>query len=286
MNADRIGIALKGRRNGNGWLVRCPCPNHGDGRGDRNPSLSVNDGDDEKLLLHCFAGCDFEDILDELDRLGLVDDSARADQYERPTIFTPPSAEALIIWRAALPLPSTIAATYLERRGIAIQPPSLRCRLGRPALIAAVQAPDGRIIAVQQTRLTSDGEKAAISPPRITTGPLGAGAVRLGAAAEVLGLSEGVETALSAMEMTGVTVWASLGAKRMPTVELPPIVKEVHVFVDNDEPGRAAANRTADVHTAAGRRVVLRSPPDQCGDWNDFLNLIADRDGRDLEDAA
>jgi hypothetical protein len=38
--------------------------------------------------------------------------------------------------------------------------------------------------------------------------------------------------------------------------------------------------------------VYLRSPPDQCGDWNDFLNLIADRDGSDVvtseaaEDAA
>jgi hypothetical protein len=286
MNADRIGVALKGRRNGKGWLVRCPCPNHGKGRGDRNPSLSVNDGDDERLLLHCFAGCDFEDILDELVQLALVDTSTRIDQDEKPAIYTPPSAEALIIWRAALPLSSTIAATYLERRGIALQPASLRCRLGRPALIAAVQAPGGSIIAVQQTRLTSAGEKAAISSPRITTGPLGTGGVRLGPAAEVLGLAEGVETALSAMQMTGVTVWASLGAKRMQAVELPPIVKEVHVFVDNDDSGRAAAKRTADVHTAAGRRVVLRSPPDQCGDWNDFLNLIADRDGRDLEDAA
>ena len=33
MSAQDIGIALKGRRNGNGWLVRCPCPNHGRGRG-------------------------------------------------------------------------------------------------------------------------------------------------------------------------------------------------------------------------------------------------------------
>ena len=37
MNADQIGIALKGRRNGSGWLVCCPCPNHGKGRGDRSP---------------------------------------------------------------------------------------------------------------------------------------------------------------------------------------------------------------------------------------------------------
>ena len=145
-------------------------------------------------------------------------------------------------------------------------------------MVAGVQAPDGKVIAIQQTWLTSDGEKA--SGKRLTSGNLGAGAVRLGAAARVLGLAEGVETALSAMQLTGVPVWASLGASRLHNVELPPDVEEVHIFVDNDEPGRTAAKRAADVHTSIGRRVYLRSPPDQCGDWNDFLNLIADRDGR------
>lgn len=33
------------------WLARCPA------HGDRSPSLSVREGDDGKLLLHCFAGC-------------------------------------------------------------------------------------------------------------------------------------------------------------------------------------------------------------------------------------
>ena len=66
MSAEQIGVALRGRRNGTGWLVCCPCPNHGKGRGDRFPSLSVADGDDNRLLLRCFAGCGFIDILDEL----------------------------------------------------------------------------------------------------------------------------------------------------------------------------------------------------------------------------
>jgi len=157
-------------------------------------------------------------------------------------------------------------------------------------MVAAVQASDAVIIAIQQTWLTSEGGKAPVK--RMTTGNLGPGAVRLGAAARSMGLAEGVETALSAMQLTGMTVWASLGASRLHSVELPLEVEEVHVFVDNDEPGRTAARRAADTHSSMGRRVYLRSPPDQCSDWNDFLNLIADRDGRDVlpseaaEDAA
>jgi putative DNA primase/helicase len=282
MNAQQIGIALKGRRNGNGWLVRCPCPNHGKGRGDRNPSLSINDGDDGALLLFCFAGCTFEDIIDALERRGLVENDREPKEAKVAEVAHLPSAEALTIWQAAVPVAGTIAAQYLERRGVATHPPSLRCRLERPALVAAAQAPDGKIIAIQQTRLTPGGEKIS----RLTTGHLGAGAVRLGPASETIGLAEGVETALSAMQMAGVVTWASLGAHRLHKVLLPECVKAVHVFVDNDEPGRTAARRAAEVHTAMGRNVHLRSPPDHCGDWNDFLNLIADRDGRDLGDAA
>jgi putative DNA primase/helicase len=295
MSADQIGIALKGRPNGGGWLVRCPCPNHGKGRGDRSPSLSIADGDDDRLLLRCFAGCDFVDILDELKHRGLVD----GHQSVPANRFTPslhriaepnPDVGALTIWQAAVEADETVVDEYLTRRGIYLRPPMLRCRLDHRSMVAAVQAPDGKVIAIQQTWLTSDGEKA--SGKRLTTGNLGTGVVRLGAVAGSMGLAEGVETALSAMQMTGITVWASLGASRLHNVELPAEVEEVHVFVDNDEPGRTAARRAADTHTSIGRRVYLRSPPDQCGDWNDFLNLIADRDGRDVlpskvsEDAA
>ncbi len=44
MTAADIARALPGStRNGNGWLCRCPVPDHGRGRGDRSPSLSVCD---------------------------------------------------------------------------------------------------------------------------------------------------------------------------------------------------------------------------------------------------
>jgi putative DNA primase/helicase len=289
MSAEQIGGALRGRRNGSGWLVCCPCPNHGKGRGDRNPSLSVTDGDDGRLLLRCFAGCDFLEVLDELKRRGLAD----GNQSSPVRGFTPslhrfvepdPDVGALAIWQATVETHETFVDEYLSRRGIYLRPPMLRCRLDRRSMVAAVQAPDGKIVAIQQTWLTSDGEKAAAK--RLTTGSLGTSAVRLGASAGIMGLAEGVETALSAMQLTGMTVWASLGSSRLHSVELPPEVEEVHIFVDNDEPGRGAARRAAGIHTRLRREVYLRSPPDQCGDWNDFLNLIANRDGRDLSTSA
>ena len=59
---DELARAIdphKARRKGNGWMVCCPAHN------DNNPSLSL----DEKngmILLHCFAGCTQDEVLDEL----------------------------------------------------------------------------------------------------------------------------------------------------------------------------------------------------------------------------
>src|SRR3954470_7415266 len=243
MNADRVGKSLKGHRNGSGWLVCCPVVGHGKGRGDRCPSLSVHDGDDGRLLLRCFGGCEFLDILDALKRLRLVDEIGARDRL-RPLLRRverehEPDPEGLLIWRNAqrAPIP------YLERRGIPSVPASLRCgtflHLGQyefPCMVAAVQRPDGKVVAVQQTVLTPKATKAPIANPKQTTGALGAGAVRFAAAAEVMGLGEGVETALSAQTMAEIPVWASLGCRRLHRVELPELVREVHIFGDNDEP--------------------------------------------------
>jgi putative DNA primase/helicase len=284
MSVDRrardITIALRGRWNAaaNRGSARCPCHD------DRLPSLSLSDGDEPgRILVHCFAGCDHRDILDALRGRGLLEECAhrhepRSRRIEPPPPVITPDPQALAIWGAASPGERTIVQRYLRARGITIAPPpSLRCAGGGyhlehadPAMVAAVQAPDRRTIAVQVTRLEASGErKAQVPTPRLTYGALGNGAVRLAAAGDVLGLAEGIESALSAMQLSGIPTWACLGATRMHRVAVPDSVRELHVFMDNDGPGRDAGERTANVHRH--RRVVLRSPPDHLNDWNDFL---------------
>jgi hypothetical protein len=271
MDADRIGIVLKGRRNGNGWLVSCPCPNHGSGRGDRNPSLSVSDGED-RLLLRCFAGCEFEDIIDALRGRGLLNDNRAEPRRDAPRIIPKIEADplALELWDRSEPIHGTIAEEYLQRRGILLTPPSL-CHY-RGSMIAAVHQPYHGVTAIQKTPIKPDFSRG----DRMTKGPLGTGAVRLGAPQEVMGIAEGVETALSAQMLTGMSVWASLGGKRLHNVELPPFVREVHIFADNDTPGREAAYRASDAHRALGRDVEIRRPPERYKDYNEFV--IADAD--------
>ena len=44
------------KRSGSGWMACCPAHD------DQNPSLSISEGDDSRVLLHCFAGCSVEEI--------------------------------------------------------------------------------------------------------------------------------------------------------------------------------------------------------------------------------
>jgi putative DNA primase/helicase len=280
-DAASIAKALKGRHCADGYLCRCPLPSHGRGRGDHNPSLLVKDGDTAPLF-KCFAGCEPKDILSELRQRGLADvgrprDDDLGRRRDRPPKHDPDPA-ALTIWHDASPMTGHHqAGRFLAARGITLAPPpSLRAttinhldRYPLPALVAAVQAPDRRVIAVQVTLIDPRGDrKAQVRIPRKTVGALGSGAIRLAPAGDVLGLAEGTEKGLAAMQLFGVPCWATLGAGRMHRVNIPDMVSTLHIFVDNDDAGRTAAERTA--HEHRHRRVILRFPPDGFKDWDDF----------------
>jgi hypothetical protein len=51
------------RQEGSGYKASCPNPKHGQGRGDRDPSLSVGVNDYGDVILNCFAGCDKAEII-------------------------------------------------------------------------------------------------------------------------------------------------------------------------------------------------------------------------------
>ena len=58
MSAETLITRLHGVKNTgpNRWLARCPAHD------DRSPSLSITDRDG-RVLLHCFGGCETEDVL-------------------------------------------------------------------------------------------------------------------------------------------------------------------------------------------------------------------------------
>jgi hypothetical protein len=61
VTAPEIAERLRARRSGAGWMAHCPGPLHA--HQDRSPSLSISDGADGRILLHCFGGCETVDVL-------------------------------------------------------------------------------------------------------------------------------------------------------------------------------------------------------------------------------
>lgn len=80
MQAEQIAKALgNAKRVGKGWLASCPLPTHGQGHGDKNPSLSISDGEDGKPLFKCHSGCDQHQLFHAIRDYGLLPDIEKRD---------------------------------------------------------------------------------------------------------------------------------------------------------------------------------------------------------------
>ncbi len=281
MTARTLTKALRGQWHGSYGMACCPAHD------DRRPSLSIAERDG-KVLAHCHAGCDQEAVWSALKDMGLM--GGGDTQQRRLTLAQRPEPHrkstgrmtaALRVWHASEPATNTLVQTYLRGRGITLPvPPSIRYHshlkhgptgLYLLAMVAAVQASNRRITAVHRTYLLPDGSgKARLLSPKLALGPIGDGAVRPAKAGPVLGIAEGIETALSAMQLFEIPCWAALGA-RMDKVSLPADVIEVQIFCDNGDEGHVAAEKAAEAFAHQGKRVCLRFPPEGLGDWNDYL---------------
>jgi putative DNA primase/helicase len=281
--AADIVSRLGGRWKQGGAMCRCPAHD------DRAPSLSVRVGD-RALLFKCFAGCDTRDVIRAILRLHpYAIDRVEARHHDNPH----GSGEfwsrriALNLWDQSRPLIGTLGEIYLRRRSLACLSPALRFNartpLGRgaeseirPAMIAAIHDA-GRFVAIQRTFLDSEAPCRArdLENPRLILGRPRRGAVVLAPARVRLGLAEGIETALSAMALFDLPVWATLGNKRFDQIALPASVGHLILFPDNDRGGEIGAAAAARAYASAERKVETIWPPDRFNDWNDVL-----REGR------
>ena len=94
----------------------------------KHPSLSLRDGDDGKVLLHCFGGCDPLDIIAELQRRDLWPKRNERREWPPPPIRPKPkklqdpdnAARAREIWHEATDPRGTTVTTYLSSRGLTL----------------------------------------------------------------------------------------------------------------------------------------------------------------------
>jgi hypothetical protein len=239
-------------------MARCPAHE------DREPSLSIRQAHDGKILVRCHAGCDQAQLIAVLRLRGLwecghhnpswpkrqhsasfrngIDDSIHAEHRK----------SALAIWRDAVPMQGTLVEKYFVSRGLHV-PSALRLGFHAglkhpsgtvwPAMVALVsRGTDDAPVAIHRTFLARDGSgKAPVDPQKMMLGPC-----------------------------SGGPAWAALSASGLRALELPTDVREVVVLADGDDPGEAAARDAALRWSCEGRRVRIARPP-RGFDFNDVL---------------
>ena len=153
-----------------------------------------------------------------------------------------------------------------------------------PALVARLSTLQGTPGSLLRMYVAPNGDKPPLpnrkkmmSAPSTTS--LTGGAIRLSAASTVLGIAEGVETALAANLLFGINCWSSFSAQLMEGFEPPCNVEKILVFADKDRNGRGQQAARVLVErlwrngiTAGIRMPEGEIPPGAKGiDWLDVL---------------
>ncbi len=292
MTAREIVAALGGRWLGSYGMAQCPV--HDDGR---TPALKISDSHhSDGIDVCCFAGCAWRAVKAELKRRGLLTDekllqaetvsAPRFDAEQRIREDEKTRALVQAVWHHGRLAAGTLVEQYLtQARRITLPqiggvPPSLRfspslkhgpTRAELPAMVAAVQGPDRRIVGLHRTYLTLKATMTPLSQPRLMLGHCSGGAVRLARADTMVAICEGLETGLAGMQVTGLPVWAALSTSGLRSIILPPGIREVVILADNDGPGLAAAEAAAERLEQEGRFVRIQVPPEGRKDFNDVL---------------
>lgn len=259
------GLARVGR-SGNGWSACCPAHD------DRNPSLSISEGDDGRVLLYCHAGCAVADVVGAL---GLE----MADLSPAATDKTPHREPEVRILSAPEPLTRRSYATAGE--AIAV----LDAQLGghtrtwtyhdadlRPVgMILRWDTPEGKQI--RPVSHNADGWFIGAMPGPCPLYHLPS----LKTAARVY-VCEGEKAADAAAVLGFVATTSAGGSQAASKTDWSPLAgKDVVILPDHDEAGDDYAARVVELLSklspAPTVRVLYLPDLPEHGDVADFLEL-------------
>lgn len=273
---ERAVLARQGRREGR--ELRFLCPAHRD----NHPSARWHS---EKQVWRCDSCAAGGGRLDLARRLDLLDGvpSFQGVPVAKPAKPLPRDLIARL-WRRGSRIDGTLAERYLQSRGLGGPwPESLRfiadlrhapSNQRLPAMVAAITRwPSRELVAIHRTYLLPDGSgKARVSPARMALGPVSGTAIHLAPAGPVLAIAEGIETAFSIQQTTGIPTWAAISAGNLPALVLPdlPLAAELVIGADPDRAGLRYSQAAAELWHALGRAVRIAVPP-VGSDFNDLL---------------
>jgi hypothetical protein len=269
---------------------RVCCPVCDKGPRDRALGVNVEDG-----RFHCFR-CGWKGRAGDAQALRpivRIDDPAAAERKRE---------RLRKIWKDTVSLnhvDGRTVRTYLDSRALGeiLQAPPTVLRAHRalgywdgasslgeyPAMIALFHGAGGQPVTLHLTYLRSDGcAKASVpSPKKIMAVPV-RGATKGGAIhlyeprAGILGIAEGIESALSMHLLQKLPTWSSYCADNLERAHLPKGLRELHIGIDVDASGKgeqAAQSLAKRIQKCSPqtKTYIVTPEVDGTGDLNDEL---------------
>jgi phage/plasmid primase-like uncharacterized protein len=117
-------------------------------------------------------------------------------------------------------------------------------------------------------------QKAATESNKLSLGQLRHGGVWLKPIEQICGdiaVAEGIETALSVMQITGLPTVATLSAAGLRTFRWPPQIRRLWIAADNDDAGIKAAKALLARALCSGLEAHIKIPGGGNNDFNDFI---------------
>jgi RecA-family ATPase len=241
MTAADIARELGGHRSGSGFICRCPAHE------DAKPSLSLNDGDDGRVLWRCHAGCEQAAVGDALRARGLLNGSERDEPRHELHMAALGAPSHVWTYRDAKGAELFKVARYETSHGKEIRPwrreglrwiakalPDPRPLYGLDLLARRADLP---VLVVEGEKCADAAHSLIASHYVVVTWPGGAKA-------------------------TDKSDWTVLHGR------------QVTIWPDADAPGRAAASRVASALAGKARVAIL--DVDERPDRWDVADAVAD----------
>lgn len=277
-----------------GGQVLAPGPGHSPQ--DRSLAVRIDPQAPAGFVVHSFAGDDALACRDYVRaRIGwpAFGSQARAGRDANRSRALPPApdddaertARALALWAQCQPVAGTSAEAYLAARHVRAPDGCTdlgfhpACPFGPdkgPALVALIRnLQTGAPQAIQRRSITPDGRKGELAAKWTTLGRAKGGAIRLTpGAGRVLGVGEGVETALSLLHLEAApdAVWALCGAAGVESLPALEGFEALVLAADHDPRGtsQAACAVAARRWAQAGKRANVITPNAPGADLNDL----------------
>lgn len=266
IDAESIAQGLdKFIKSGDGFMACCPAHE------DNNPSLSIKDGVDGKVLVHCHAGCSQDRVIERLESLGLWYER-RPVQVQRPALSKPKDTDYEIItpvsaivgppdWTKFAPIKPSAVYEYRDLDNQLLM------------LVGRFDKADGKEFKPLVYAQSKSGERRWIARSLPEPRPLwGLPKLTQNLNAKVI-LVEGEKAALAAQTLFKdhiVMTWPG-GAGGVAKVDLTPLKgRSAILWPDNDEVGRKAMLKLATAMKAIGAKGVamVQVPPDFEKGWD------------------